>query len=608
MSQVRKAGVGIALGVLAFTAAAGLQAASAGRARDEAERNRPRALLEDDYVSSAECRSCHPSQYSTWSSSYHRSMTQLATPETVLGEFDSRELDGHRVLRENDRFFVDLPAYRSGAQIERRPITLVTGSHHMQVYWYETGDGRALGQLPFGYLKPERRWVPRASMFLEPPGDVRPTEAGRWNSSCIACHTTQGKPRADAQGHYDTAVAEFGIACEACHGPGRAHVQANASPLSRYGRHLGVRTDPGIVHPGKLDHRRASEICSQCHALWQLGGRQGTSEWNQHGFSYRPGADPSASMWLMQPSRASADSRVAYVLQNHRSYADGQFWSDGMARVSGREYSGMIDSACYTRGELSCLSCHTMHKPADDPRPVAEWANDQLRAGMDGDQACLSCHEKFRGRVTQHTFHAESSAGSRCYNCHMPNTSYGLLKAMRTHRIDVPNVRATVETGRPNACNGCHLDRSLGWAAEQLQARYGIAPPELSEDQAHVDAAWLLALRGDAGQRALIAWAAGWAPAVAASPRADLPALLGVLMDDPYDAVRYIAERSLRSLPGVDASKLQYDFVLPPGKRPPVAARVAQLSVESAADQQRTAAWIARLLPLRDQRPVLLLE
>jgi hypothetical protein len=249
-----------------------------------------------------------------------------------------------------------------------------------------------------------------------------------------------------------------------------------------------------------------------------------------------------------------------------------------------------------------------MHKPQDDPRPIAEWANDQLRAGMDGDQACLQCHQQFKGRVTQHTFHAESSPGSRCYNCHMPNTSYGLLKAMRSHRIDVPGVRATVEAGRPNACNGCHLDRSLGWTAEQLQKLYGIAPLELTEDEASVDASWLQALRGDAGQRALIAWAAGWAPAVAASPRANLPALLGVLMDDPYDAVRYIAERSLRGLPGVDASKLEYDFVQLPGKRPPVAARVAALGPGPAAEQQRTAAWVARFLPERDQRPVLLLE
>lgn len=602
--------VAVAAGVLALSAAVLLQASGGRSARDEAERSRPRALREDDYVSSAECKSCHPQQYDTWSSSYHRRMTQLATPDAVIGAFDGRELDGYRISRSGDRFFVDLPALRSGEQPARRPISLVTGSHHMQVYWYETGEGRALGQLPFGFLRADQRWVPRASMFLEPPGDPRPSEIGRWNSSCIACHTTHGQPRADERGAYDTAVAEFGVACEACHGPGREHVAKFGSPLSRYERHLGRSVASGIVQPKKLDHRKASEICSQCHALWQHRGEAAAQAWNEHGFSYRPGGDPTESLWLLQPSAAKADARVAWVMQNRRSYADGQFWRDGQARVSGREFSGMIDSACYQHGELSCLSCHAMHKPADDARPVAEWANDQLRAGMDGDQACLQCHTQFRGHVTQHTFHAESSEGSRCYNCHMPNTSYGLMKAMRTHRIDVPDARSTASTGRPNACNACHLDRSLGWAADQLQARYGIAPPELDADQREVPAAWLLALRGDAGQRALIAWAAGWAPAIAASREADLPALLGVLMDDPYDAVRYIAERSLRSLPGLalDRAALDYDFVRAPNQRAPVAARVAELARTQPQDRARTAAWIARFLPLRDQRPVLLLE
>jgi len=212
--------------------------------------------------------------------------------------------------------------------------------------------------------------------------------------------------------------------------------------------------------------------------------------------------------------------------------------------------------------------------------------------------------------VTQHTKHVASSSGSRCYNCHMPYTSYGLLTAMRSHRIDVPNVQATVETGRPNACTSCHLDRSLGWAAEQLQARYGIPAPELTEDQRRVESSLLLAMTGDAGQRALVAWAAGWPDAVAASPHAPLPALLGQLMEDPYDAVRFIAERSLRSLRGVNTRDLVYDFVAPPNARAGVAAAVARRAVPqpSAAEAQRVEGLIARLKPLRNQKPVLLLE
>ena len=38
-----------------------------------------------------------------------------------------------------------------------------------------------------------------------------------------------------------------------------------------------------------------------------------------------------------------------------------------------------------------------------------------------------------------------------------------------------------LETGRPNACNLCHLDRTLAWTAKHLEGWYGFAPPELND-------------------------------------------------------------------------------------------------------------------------------
>jgi hypothetical protein len=616
MSRTTRRGLavaGAALVLASLGVVMGLQAGAERVARVASSTLRPLEQPDDGYVSSAECRSCHPSEYASWSASYHRTMTQVASPQSVRGNFDDVLLGDeprYRLKREGDRFFVNIV----GRESRRRPIALVTGSHHMQVYWYEMGEGRKLGQLPFAYLLAEQRWVPRGAIFIEPPKDsARQDETGRWSTSCIRCHSTHGQPRVSADGAtVDTHVAEHGIACEACHGPGGAHADRNRSPLARYGSHLGGGEASAIVHPGKLDHRRASEICSQCHAMWQHQGNDGLKRWNDHGFAYRPGEDPARSLWLFQPSQAAKDARISKVLKDEPRYAEGQFWSDGMARVSGREYSGMIDSPCFERGELSCLSCHTMHKPANDARPTSEWANDQLGVGMEGDRACLQCHDAYAGeaKLTAHTRHPAASSGSRCYNCHMPNTSYGLMKAMRTHRIDVPTVQATLETGRPNACNLCHLDKSLGWAAAELSARNGSAPPVLDSDQQHVPAALLQGLTGDAGERALIASALGWGPAQQASDRRFMPALLGTLMDDPYDSVRFIAERSLRSLPDVDSRSLDYDFVPRPATREPIAPKVEALGAAALgpADRAQLTAELTRLKPLRDDRAVLLLE
>jgi hypothetical protein len=153
----------------------------------------------------------------------------------------------------------------------------------------------------------------------------------------------------------------------------------------------------------------------------------------------------------------------------------------------------------------------------------------------------------------------------------MPYTSYGLMRALRSHLVDVPTVTASVQTGRPNACNGCHLDRTLAWTAEHLRSWWGIETEALSDDDRSVAASVRWLLEGDAGQRALVAWAYGWAPARGASDSDWQAPHLAVLLEDPYTAVRYIAGRSLRSLPGFE--DFEADFLAPPSQRTGDAAR-----------------------------------
>jgi hypothetical protein len=596
------------------------QGALAVRAAAAAQRNRPVELTGEGYVSSRACRSCHPQQYQSWHASYHRTMTQPARTDTVFGAFDGTRRTSagteYALLRRGEEFWIRTG---EGEAASEQRVALVTGSHHLQIYWHETGKQRQLAALPFAWLREDRRWIPREAAFLRPPGRGRAAEIGRWNTTCIACHTTRGVPKLDAAGELDTHVAELGIACEACHGPGHDHVLANTMPWQRYARRFGPeRDDDTIANPRRLGPRRASEMCGQCHGVWQFRSQRDRAHWNEHGFPYRPGDDPNASQVLFQPSLRDREPLVASIMQQLPGYTAGMFWSDGMGRVSGREFNAMFESPCYQRGEMSCLSCHAMHQPPGEARSAAAWADDQLALGMDGKRACVGCHEQYRSDVGAHTHHAADSPGSDCYNCHMPNTTYGLLKAMRSHQVSSPDVTASVQTGRPNACNLCHLDRTLAWTAELLQQRYGIAAPELSEDERSVAASVLWSLRGDAGQRALLAWGFAWPAAIQASGSDWSAPFLGLLMDDPYDAVRYIAGRSLRRVPGFE--RFDYDFVPAPGERPRAAPRVLaawqargdhaagrpELLIDATGriDQARASA----LLKTRDMRPVHLLE
>lgn len=640
-----EARVGLFPGLLALAALVTWTAVAARRPPViEAEvANRPVRVAAGGYVSSDTCRECHPREYGSWHASYHRTMTQVATPETVIPPVDGAPIvvggARYELRRRGDAIAVDMPdpSFRGpparAPRVERR-LVMTTGSHHEQDFWFEGGEDRAVSHLPIVYRIAERRWLPNGATFLQPP--LAPdaplaTDHGGWNRNCIQCHATAGRPRFSEAG-VATEVGELGIACEACHGPAAEHVAANRDPRRRYALHyrrasndpLGPASndalpagdgddagDPTIVNPRRLSPERASEVCAQCHMVSTVTTPAAFPEWNRNGPAFRPG-DRLADTRDILPS-ADRPELAAFV--------DGRFWSDGVVRVTGREHHGVRASPCAQHGPLSCLSCHAMHQRHDDERAPREWADDQLTPKAVGDAACSGCHAAVAADVPAHTHHAAGAPGSACYDCHMPHTTWGLLKAIRSHQIESPSVATTLATGRPNACNLCHLDRPLAWTAERLEAWYGTPMPALGDDNRTLAAGvrWLVA--GDAGQRALVAWSMGWAPARAASARPDdawMVPLLAQALDDPYDAVRFVAARTLAARP--DVALGAYDFLAPPALRGATRTAVvaatdararpnaagAALLQDAAGRLDRDA--LATLVAGRDHRPIVLKE
>ena len=604
---------------------------------------RPIAVRGDGYVSSSSCRGCHPGEHDSWRDSHHSRMTQVAARNSVLGDFDGVTLHYHgfdyRLFWRGDQPWFETMAAALGmagagagapgggsetprvdaATRVEQPVVLTTGSHHLQAYWYATGVGRAVEFFPFIYMIPEGRWAPRESVFLQPTVPVEVEQAPiseqdrwqhqrQWNHSCLHCHATRPAPRFPGP---DTQVAELGIACEACHGPGEEHAERMRSPWRRYRLHsrpetseagtfeagtfqaeasdptaapspavaAGSSPDSGtafeealagpIVDPAELDRDRSSEVCGQCHSI----NYAHPAEWQRKlagGSSFRPGDTLSDTHALCRASEG--EQALARCGNPDLEY---QYWSDGMLRVSGRELIGMLDSPCHQRGDLTCLSCHELHQERGDLRSRAAWANDQLGVGMDGNRACTQCHAELDppAALERHSRHDAASSGSSCLDCHMPSTAYGLLKATRSHQISSPSVRESLETGRPNACNQCHLDKSLGWSAEHLERWFAQPAPELDPIERAVPASIVWLLSGDAGQRALMAWSYGWPAALETSDRRWMAPLLAQLLDDPYDAVRIVAARSLRAA-YPELGELELDALAPQAARRSAAAAV----------------------------------
>lgn len=559
----------------------------------------PRVGLPESYVGSDACRMCHPGEHDSWHRTYHRTMTRLSgelwagegpapslPAELASGELRYlvfRDAEGQvkatgpdlhvladellryqrQPFRQTEEGAETTPRSLSlsgrprldklleGVPEATRALVMVTGSHHYLAFWLAGDEGRELRQLPFVYLLSSEEWAPREEVFLQPPDSL--PHLARWNANCVMCHAVAGQPRQSESPspegllvRYETSVAELGIGCEACHGPGGEHSRYYKNPARRWraeaapdGREAG-----GLVNPQKLSAERESAICGQCHAYFVPNEPEA---WWDVGFtqSYLPGEDLDASRTVLLPDPAQL--RHAGLSRG----IDSLFWGDGSIRVGGREYNGLLKSPCYRSSEpdksLRCTSCHSLHQGTRD---------DQLQAAIaqDPNLNCTGCHEM----EATHSGHEHDSPGSLCVNCHMPKTSYALLQAIRSHRITSPSHQLT---DPPSGCVLCHVDRDEQWHHTQLTALFPNAnsavasavarqAPEATADASEAAFPYgaRRALAGNAAERAIFAAHLG-SPETLQTVGSLWPrALLEQLADDPYHAVKRIARAALAKL------------------------------------------------------------
>lgn len=543
----------------------------------------PSAVQARAWVGAEVCQDCHTDRHASWHRTYHRTMTQDATPLSVVGVFDGRTLhaDGttvQPVLKEGRPWFqyLDAPGGRLIGAVE---IVRTVGSHRYQQYL-----GRAGGndyRLEFLWHIGDQRWVPLNAAFLHPDGLPGDHSVALWNQNCIYCHNTGPQPglqnyaelaararsgeRVDinTQAQYESQVAELGISCEACHGPGSDHISRTASWLDRQVLGLWPGADPAIVLADRLDATRSSQICAQCHAQRLPLDTQAMREWLHSGPSYRAGMDLDQHVRVVQAHTPSPDASQPDLYRL-------RFWADGSPRLSAYEWQGMQGSACFEGGQLSCQNCHAMH--AGDP---AGMITERQR----GDAPCLACHQDLAADPQAHTRHAPGTPGAHCKNCHMPWQVYGVMSIQRSHRISVPDPALSATSGAPNACTLCHVDQSLEWVADQLAAGWGRARTPLparadGADPALADA--LAGLRaGDAAQQAIWAERLGAADTgYALSTRQHWVPWLSQALGDAYPSTRRFAQRSLLRLaedpsspPGWRDALAAFDFVAPTAER-----------------------------------------
>ena len=539
------------LGTAAFGAWAERRSISADLAR-------PRDLHGTGFVGSGACRGCHQEHYTSWHRTFHRSMTAEATSDSVRGDFSGATLTSAGVTARMDRDAgggYQMTFTKSGAPSRTVEVVRTVGSRRYQQYLARDGD--SYWRLPVAWHVEEQRWFPMTSAFLfsdptsatvgSPPG--RPIFGGgdfdrhvtRWNDNCVFCHNVAPNPARDPDsGRFATTVAELGVACEACHGPGGELVARNANPLRRWALQMNRGADPTIVNPSRLTPARAADLCGRCHG--QRIADQ-IAPLLEHGDPFVPGDDlaiESAPLW-----------RDTSLHGDGQAFA-GRFWDDGTPLLTAYEYQGLLQSPCTMRGPLTCTSCHGMHE--GDPRG-------QIRArfgGKTSNTMCTGCHAALAtpeaARLHAHHDPAGEGGGGRCVSCHMPRIVYGVLDVHRSHRIEIPDPARAAAAGRPDACTSCHVERTAAWAEAAARGLWGDAHFPSGARAPSGTSPFEALFGGPPVARAAAADALGRAPVAHADARARrVGALLDVMAEDRYPAVRHLAWRSLRRLVAPDA-------------------------------------------------------
>lgn len=553
------------------------------------------------FAGSTACASCHQDHHASWRRTYHRTMTQEASAQSVQGRFDGQVVTAWgqsiRPAQHDGKYWFQYLDARGG-MISEVEIQRTVGSHRYQQYLTQVVDsGDNYIRLHLLWHNEDRRWVHLNGAFLHSDAQRFDAPIATWNHNCIFCHNTGPRPnirnyedlvaRIGAgeplnfleAARYESEVAELGIACETCHGPGAEHAARNRNPLRRYALHLSGLSDPTIVHPARLDQSRQTYVCAQCHAQRLPVRLDLTETWLSSGPTFRAGDDlyqhvrPVTQQELGPPSNPDL-----YRLR---------FWNDATPRLSAYEFQGLAQSQCYLKSDITCLNCHDAH--GGDPAGM-------MREGARGNAPCLTCHQPLAANLSAHTRHMPESAGSLCVNCHMPRMVYGVMDIHRSHRIEVPAPQQNARDQRPGACTGCHLDRSAVWAQNQIAAA-GLPDDGVAENLRQL-------FGGDAVQRAVAAQLAGRQDsALSFEQRRSLIPLLLLAMEDGYPAVRRFAWKSLSAIAADTALQWPelgaFDFTGEPGARaavisqlrrrasslnlpPPDQALIAQLRLEAA--------------------------
>ena len=406
------------------------------------EMQRDAAIISPDtsaasFVGREQCTDCHDETYEQWLGSDHDKAMDLASDQTILGDFNDAEFEHNgvtsRFYKKGDGYFVFTEG--AGGEMAEFEVLYTFGFEPLQQYLVPFSGGR-LQALPIAWDVDEQRWFTLNPDTVIAADDwLHWTRNGQnWNGMCAECHSTHLEKNYNPELRtFNTTWSDIDVSCEACHGPGSRHVAwAEVDPMGR----PEVENYDLAVYTNSLDNRQQVEICAPCHSR---RAEVGDYDHGQAGF---------------------LENFLPSLLEEGTYHVDGQILEEDYV------WGSFVQSKMYHNG-VGCSDCHNAHS---------------LALHEEGNELCLQCHQADTYDAYEHHFHqkifeGQPSDGALCVKCHMPEQTFMVIDERADHSLRVPRPDLTLELGVPNACSqsGCHDDQSVEWSVEAYTEWYGKA-------------------------------------------------------------------------------------------------------------------------------------
>ncbi len=407
-----------------------------------------------DFLGDNNCKECHKDQFKDWQGSHHDKAMQIADSISVLAGFKGEKFTSQGITsyfyKKDTDFYVNTEG--PDGKYHDYKVIYTFGVTPLQQYIVQFPNGH-YQCLRTAWDSIENKWFDLYPDFKVVHSEWLHWSRGglNWNNMCADCHSTNVRKNYDQETHsYDTKYAIINVNCEACHGPGKQHVE-DVKKLGDNYTSTGTMQMTVDTKPKEL-----VDQCARCH----MRREQYSTQFNFEGTMF--------------------DHYFPQILEERLYHADGQILDEVYV------YGSFVQSKMY-QNDVTCNNCHNSHS---------------LKLKFEGNALCAQCHLPEKYDTPKHHFHKENTEASQCINCHMTGKIYMGNDFRRDHSFRIPRPDLSLKYDSPNACTGCHEDKDDKWAWEEFKKQYGevdsihfsekLAPGIAHEPNAHIGLAELM--------------------------------------------------------------------------------------------------------------------